>query len=197
MVIPMLCTCFTHLMSYTNECNNNVIDSNTFGYYTYGVYQYYWNGTFNGNKFTNNKVYNASTTTNGGLYCTQFAYYYNFQMNNNLIANNLGYYNQFGIYAYSYNSGSYVHETRQNTIQIDDAKNGYTYGFNYAMYLYTYYHTTVDVTGNIIDLQNMYYVYPVYTYNTSTSNYKRWDYNNYYLKNVQNQYWYCNGRFSK
>ena len=180
-------------MSYTNECNNNVIDSNTFGYYTYGVYQYYWNGTFNGNKITNNRVYNASTSSNGAFYVTQFAYFYNMQINNNLIANNTGYYNQFGIYAYSYNSGSYSIEVRQNTLRMDDANNGYSYGFNYGWYLYPYYHTTVDFTGNITDLNNIYYIYPVYTYNMTTSNYKRWDYNNYYFNNVQNQYWYCPG----
>jgi hypothetical protein len=49
---------------------------------------------------------------------------------NNIIANNLGYYNQFGIYAYSYNSGSYSIEVRQNTLRMDDANNGYSYGFN-------------------------------------------------------------------
>ena len=49
-------------MSYTQECNNNVIDSNTFGYYTYGVYQYYWNGTFNGNKI-------ITTSGGGALVC--------------------------------------------------------------------------------------------------------------------------------
>jgi hypothetical protein len=148
----------------------------------------------NGNKITNNRIYNASTSTYGYLYCTQLGYYYNMQMNNNLIANNLGYYGQFGFYAYSYNSGSYVHEVRQNTIQMDDSKSSYTYGYDYAMYLYTYYHTTVDVTGNILDIQNVYYTYPVYTYNTSTSNYKRWDYNNYYIRNTTGgQYWYCNG----
>ena len=86
-------------MSYTNECNNNVIDSNTFGYYTYGVYQYYWNGTFNGNKITNNRVYNASTSSNGAFYVTQFAYFYNMQINNNLIANNTGYYNPYYLWA--------------------------------------------------------------------------------------------------
>ena len=179
--------------AYTNECNNNVIDSNSFGYYSYIVYQYYWNGTFNGNKITYNKIYNASTTTYGYLYVLMQAYYYNFQMNNNLIANNLGYYGQYAFYNYSYNSGSYTLECRQNTLKMDDANSGYSYGFDFGYYLYPYYHTTVDFTGNIADLQNIYYIYPVYTYNMATTNYKRWDYNNYYLNNVQNQYWYCPG----
>jgi PKD repeat protein len=114
------------------------------------------------------------------------------QLNNNLVANNLGYYGQYAFYNFSYNSGSYTLEVRQNTLRIDDANSPYLYGFNYGFYFYPYYHTTVDFTGNIADFRNIYYIYPVYTYNMTASNYKRWDFNNYYLDKVQNQYWYCN-----
>jgi PKD repeat protein len=177
---------------YTSECNNNVIDSNTFGSYTYGFYQYYWNGTFNNNIITNNRIYNANYSSYYGyIYATALQYFYNFQCNNNLIANNLGYYGAFGLYAYSYNSGSYTFECRQNTIQCDASKSPYAYHYMYGLYAYPYYHTTIDVVGNIVSIENSYGAYPAYTYSTSLSNYKRWDYNTYYLKNITYQYWYC------
>ena len=113
------------------------------------------------------------------------------QANNNLIANNYGYYGMMGFYAYSYNSGAYTFECRQNTIQADGAKANYTYQYIYAFYLYPYYHTTIDVAGNIVDVQNSYGAYPAYTYNTALSSYKRWDHNTYYVKNVTYPTFYC------
>ena len=174
----------------THQFEDNVIDSNTFGYYTYGTYLYYWNGTFNRNKVTNNKIENTSTTY-GYLYSTMLAYYYNLQCNNNLIANNTGYYGVFGIYGYSYNSGSYRAEFKQNTVQVDATNSGYAYHYTYGLYLYPYYHTKVNVLGNVVDIQNSYGAYPAYTYNTSGATPYTWDYNNYYLKNISYEYWYC------
>jgi hypothetical protein len=174
----------------THQFEDNVIDSNTFGYYTYGTYLYYWNGTFNRNKVTNNKIENTSTTY-GYLYSTMLAYYYNLQCNNNLIANNTGYYGVFGIYGYSYNSGSYKAEFKQNTVQVDATNSGYAYHYTYGLYLYPYYHTKVNVLGNVVDIQNSYGAYPAYTYNTSGATPYTWDYNNYYLKNISYEYWYC------
>ena len=122
------------------------------------------------------------------LFPTILQYFYNFQANNNLIANNLGYYGMFGFYAYSYNSGSYKFECRQNTIYVDATKSPYAYHYTYGLYLYPYYHTDIDVTGNIVNVENSYGAYPVYTYSTSLGNYKRWDYNTYYTKNISYQY---------
>jgi PKD repeat protein len=119
------------------------------------------------------------------------AYYFNLQCNNNLIANNTGYYGVFGIYGYSYNSGSYRAEFKQNTVQVDATNSGYAYHYTYGLYLYPYYHTKVNVLGNVVDIQNSYGAYPAYTYNTSGATPYTWDYNNYYLKNISYEYWYC------
>ncbi len=176
---------------YTNEFNENLVDSNEFGYYAYITYMYYWNGLVNKNRITNNYI-SSSSSYGGYIYAMSNFYFFNLQMNNNLIANNTGYYGLMGLYAYSYNSGSYRAECKQNSLVVDAANSGYSYHYTYGLYFYPYYHSQIDVTGNSIDIRNSYGAYPAYTYNMNgVSAYKRWDYNNYYLKNVSYQYWYC------
>ena len=182
--------------SVKNTINNNVIDSNWFGYYTYNLYVYYFNGEINNNRLTNNLIRRTSGTGVGYLYNTYIYYYYNLRFNNNVIANNLGYYGCYHLYAPSYYSGNYKVEFRDNTIKADgDVYNsGYQYNYNYLFYVYPYYHNDIRVTGNSIDGRNLYYVYFAYTYNTGgLNNYKEWDYNNYYLYNNSNQYAYNPG----
>ncbi len=179
--------------SFTHIFEDNTMDSNDFGCYTYGHYFYYWNGTFNRNKITNNRIYNANYSGYYGyFYATAHQYYYNFQCNNNLFANNLGTYGAFALYCYSYNSGTYYAEFKQNTVKDDHSKSSYAYPYVYGLYLYPYYHTKVNVIGNIVDVQNTYGCYPAYAYNANGAGAFLWNYNNYYLKNVSYQYWYCN-----
>jgi hypothetical protein len=65
-------------MSFINECNDNVMDSNSFGASGFAFYHYYWNGTVNRNKITNNRVYSPNTTAYGYFYGMYNVYYYNF-----------------------------------------------------------------------------------------------------------------------
>jgi hypothetical protein len=90
-----------------NHFDENTIDSCDFGYYTYGLYHYYYEGTHNRNRITNNQIKRSSGTPYGYIYSTYGYYFYNYQCNNNIIANNLGYYGVMGLYQFSYNSGSY------------------------------------------------------------------------------------------
>ena len=176
-----------------NTFDRNVMDSNTFGSYVYCTYLFYFNGTMNQNKITNNRIYNANYSSYYGyIYGLFHLYYFNFQINNNIFANNLGMYGVMGLYGYSYNSGSYKFECKGNTVVVDAAAATYTYHYTYGLYLYPYYHNEIHVMGNIVDIQNSYGAYPVYTNNQNGSTaYKYFDYNTYWTKNLSFQYWYC------
>jgi len=173
-----------------NHFDENTIDSCDFGYYTYGLYHYYYEGTHNRNRITNNQIKKSSGTTYGYIYSTYGYYFYNYQCNNNIIANNLGYYGLMGLYQFSYNSGSYKAEFKNNTIQVDATNAGYAYHYTYGLYVYPYYHQKIQTVGNVIDIRNSYGAYPAYTYNTGGATPYTWDYNNYYIKNISYQYWY-------
>jgi PKD repeat protein len=177
-----------------DDISENVLDSNILGSTAYMTYLFYVNGYINKNKITNNQIFNANNSSyNGYLYGLMIPYFLNMQCNNNLIANNWGASGMFGIYGYSYVSGSLRAEMRQNTIYADVSKTRNTFNYNYGLYFLPYYHTDIAVDGNIVDMQNGYYVYPVYAFNLNgAQNFKSWDYNTYWIRNFTIQYWYCN-----
>ena len=185
------CYLFQPNRSIVHRVSHNEIDSNDAGaYYSLGVFTYYAGVETSNNKITFNKVERSSGTAVGYWYSMWNYYCYDVRINNNVIANNFGYYGQFGVYAYSFNSGTYKAEIRDNTIQMDGSGSSYQYNYNYALYAYLYYHTDIRVTGNSVDYRNGYYTYPVYTYNINASNYKEWEYNNYWVSGFSGQYWY-------
>jgi len=185
------CYVFQPNRNLMHRVSYNEIDSNKVGaYYSIGVFTYYANVETSNNKITYNKTERSSGTAVGYWYSMWNYYCYDVRVNNNLIANNLGYYGQFGMYMYSFNSGNYKAEIRDNTIQMDATNAGYYYNYNYGLYAYMYYHNDIRVTGNSIDYRNGYYTYPVYTYNINANNYKEWEYNNYYVSGFSGQYWY-------
>ncbi len=164
---------------------DNVITNNYAGYYFYGIQcQYYFHAKINRNLITKN-----STASNQGyfygIYCI---YLYNWQVNSNIIADNFGYYGNNPMYSYSYNSG-YAFEARQNTIRARGSN--YTYCYIYGLLCQEYYHSSYSVAGNIIDIANGYYCYPIYAYNQSQNNIKELDNNTYWIKNMSGgQNWY-------
>jgi len=177
-----------------NSVSNNEIKDNRWGYYTYGLYTYYFEGKVNNNTITNNWLEKASGTPYGYFYTCYMYYFYNLQFNNNIIANNLAYYGSYPMYLYSFNSGSYKLEVRDNTIWVNGKIKdyGYQYNYNYA-YVYPYYHSKIAVTGNSFHYNDVYYAY-LYTYNSNgTTNYDVWDYNNYWFKNNSYVYMYNPG----
>ncbi len=177
-----------------DDISENVLDSNILGSTAYMTYLFYVNGFINKNKITNNQIFNANNSNyNGYLYGLMIPYFLNMQCNNNLIANNWGASGMFGIYGYSYVSGSLRAEMRQNTIYADVSKTRNTFNYNYGLYFLPYYHSDIAVDGNIVDMQNGYYVYPVYAFNLNgAQNFKSWDYNTYWIRNFSFQFWYCN-----
>lgn len=180
--------------STIDDISENLIDSNQIGATGYLTYLFYINGRINRNQISNNRLFNANNTSAvGTMYALFTPYFLNMQCNNNLVVNNSSVYGVFGYYGYSYVTGGLKAELRQNTIQIDGSKSTYAFHYAYGFYFYPYYHTELDVAGNIIDIQNSYSAYPAYTFcQNGTSAYKRWDYNSYFVKSVTNQYWYSN-----
>ncbi|MDI1235334.1 MAG: PKD domain-containing protein, partial [bacterium] len=175
--------------------NDNIIRKNqAYGYYMTGismgdVYYSYQSAYGYVNIQRNKIIANMSASNQGYVYGITTYYNYNENITDNLIADNVGYYGQRGIYTQAYNSGSYTQNIRQNTIVIDGNQSGYGSQFIYAIYSYMYYHSAVNIQGNIIDVRNAYYAYMLYCYNTNSSNIKV-DRNSYYTSSVSNQRWY-------
>ena len=177
--------------SLTHFVNHNMVDSNDAGmYYSHGIFTNYANVETSNNQVTNNRIRRSSGTAIGYWGSVYNYYVYNLRCNNNLIADNAGYYGNWEIYNYSFASGNYKAEIRDNTVKLH-VNSSYQYNYNYGLYAYLYYHNDIRVTGNSIDLRNGYYYYPVYTYNINANNYKEWEYNNYYTANASGgQFWY-------
>ena len=167
-----------------NLFEDNVIQNNWSGYYFYGAQIYYYASW----KINRNKILNNNTGTNysknqGYLYCFYLYYLYNLEFNSNLMANNTGYYGNYNIYTYNYNSGVTAN-IYQNTLHYDAS-----YGSHFAYgYLMQESQSTVNFVGNIGDYKSPYYVYAAYLYNTSATNLKEVDRNTFYI-NVPNTYW--------
>lgn len=175
-----------------NYCEDNIIRNNESGYYTYALYSYYGNWQMSRNAVLNNEI----DDTRGYLYAIAPYYVYNVRVFSNLVAGNVGAYGVMGIYAYSFNSGSYSGEIRNNTVQTDGSTSQYAYHYGYGIYVYLYYHNEVRVTGNIVSITGGYGAYPVYTYNRNGQTaYKEWDYNTYWVdqSNISFERWYLNG----
>jgi len=131
----------------------------------------------------NQIVRNTTSTSQGYLYCFYLYYLYNLEFTSNLMANNVGYYGNYNIYTYNYNSG-YTADVRQNTLHYNA-----TYGSHFAYgYLMQESQSAVYFVGNVGDYTSPYYVYGAYLYNTNTANMKEVDRNTFYI-NVPNQYW--------
>ncbi len=171
------------------DITDNIISNNTSGYYyMYDIYSYYY-GNYNirRNKITGND----NTGGNAGYHYSIYNYYnYDVEITDNLIAGNSGYYYTYGIYAYSRNNGTYSGNIRQNTVKIDGGKSSYSSHTSYGIYVYLYYHPSVEVLGNIVDIEGNYRAYPAYT-SASNANSIQWDANMYYVNNVSNISWYC------
>jgi PKD repeat protein len=185
---------FQPTSSTVHRMNFNVIDSNdAAAYYSIGVFTYYAECETSNNTITNNTTRVANGTAYAYWWSMWNYYCYSNRSNNNLIAENRGYYGQYGMYQYSFNSGSYKIEVRDNTIQLNGRNAPYQYNYNYGLYMYCYYHNDIRVTGNSIDYRDGYYTYPVYTYAMDVSYYKEWSHNNYWVTGFSGgQYWYNN-----
>ncbi len=168
------------------EMNDNLIQNNNFATY-YGYFfgsEWYTNNKIQRNRVISNKATNSS---GGQAYCLFSYYVYNTDITDNLIVNNIGLYSTYGIYAYSFNSGTYTGNIRQNTISTDGSMSSYTYHYSYPIYCYLYYHTTVNVIGNIVDSRNNYGFLNYVLGQNSTG--KTINSNSYHARNHSYYYW--------
>ncbi|NBO50390.1 MAG: hypothetical protein EBU80_11870, partial [Chitinophagia bacterium] len=166
-----------------NLFEDNVIKDNWSGYYFYGAQIYYYASW----KINRNQILRNYTASNQGYFYGFYIYYlYNLEFTSNLIADNLGYYGNYNIYTYNYNSGVTA-DIRQNTLHYNAPSTWYTYHFAYG-YLMQESQSTVSFVGNVGDYTSPYYVYGAYLYNTSATNMKEVDRNTFFI-NVPNQYW--------
>jgi PKD repeat protein len=164
--------------------DNQIIDNNA-GYYNYAVMLYYYSSY----KINRNRIVGNGTGSSGGYFYGLYLYYlYNEEITSNIIADNMGYYGNYNIYTYNYNSGVTT-QWRQNTLHMKIPSNAYTYHFSYG-YLIQDVQSALYFTGNIADMTSPYYIYPAYLYNgNAQTNIKEVDYNTFWL-NVPNQAWY-------
>ena len=164
--------------------DNQIIDNNA-GYYNYAVQLYYYSSY----KINRNRIVGNGTGSSGGYFYGLYLYYlYNEEITSNIIADNMGYYGNYNIYTYNYNSGVTT-QWRQNTLHMKIPSNAYTYHFSYG-YLIQDVQSALYFTGNIADMTSPYYIYPAYLYNgNAQTNIKEVDYNTFWL-NVPNQAWY-------
>lgn len=186
---------FQPTTSQNHKVNYNIVDSNdAAAYYSIGIFTYYANSETSNNKIINNTTRVASGTALSYWWSINNYYCYNNRTNNNLIAENLGHYGQYGIYHFSFISGNFKLETRDNTIQMNGTNSSNLFNYNFAIYNYAYYHNDIRFTGNSIDYRNGYYTYPIYTFNIDVANYKEWAFNNYWISNFSGgQFWYSPG----
>ena len=163
--------------------DNQIIDNNG-GYYMYAMQIYYYSSY----KINRNRIVGNGTGSSGGYFYGMYLYYlYNEEITSNIIADNMGYYGNYNIYTYNYNSGVTT-QWRQNTLHMKIPSNAYTYHFSYG-YLIQDVQSALYFTGNIADMTSPYYIYPAYLYNgNATTNIKEVDHNTFWLT-VPNQYW--------
>jgi PKD repeat protein len=168
-----------------NLFEDNDISNNKAGYYNYAVNLWYYSSY----KISRNKIMKNTTGTSGGYFYGLYIYYlYNQEITSNIIADNYGYYGNYNIYTYNYNTGVKT-DWRQNTLHMKVPSNGYMYHFSYG-YLIQDVQSNLEFVGNIADMTSPYYIYPAYLYNGNAStNIKEVDYNTFWL-NVPNQAWY-------
>jgi PKD repeat protein len=164
--------------------DNQILDNNG-GYYNYAMQVYYYASY----KINRNRIVGNGTGSTGGYFYGMYLYYlYNEEITSNIIADNMGYYGNYNIYTYNYNSGVTT-QWRQNTLHMKIPSNAYTYHFSYG-YLIQDVQSALYFTGNIGDMTSPYYIYPAYLYNGNASaNIKEVDYNTFWIT-VPNQYWY-------
>jgi len=175
---------------YPVEINDNIIEGNTnTNYYHYSIYAYYY-GNYNieRNIIRNNR--NTSSSLCYYHYSIYNYYNYNTRINSNLIVDNSAYYYTYPIYNYSFISGNYTTEVRQNTVRCNGSLSNNWSPYIYAFYQYQYYHNNIKVIGNIFDIQNYSGFYMIYTYNINGASAYQWDYNSYYTNTGLT--WYCN-----
>ena len=168
-----------------NLFEDNEISNNKAGYYNYAVNLWYYSSY----KISRNKIVKNTTGTSGGYFYGLYIYYlYNQEVTSNIIADNYGYYGNYNIYTYNYNTGVKT-DWRQNTLHMKVPSNGYMYHFSYG-YLIQDVQSSLEFVGNIADMTSPYYIYPAYLYNgNAATNIKEVDYNTFWL-NVPNQAWY-------
>ena len=123
------------------------------------------------NTFTNNRGGNTT-----GLWYGWLIYYpNNLWFNNNLIANNYGYFANYNVYTYNFNSG-WTADVRENTLHTRNSS--YQFHFAYG-YLFQEMNSRFNFEGNILDATSNYYIYPGYLNSNSANNIQSINFNSW------------------
>jgi PKD repeat protein len=155
-----------------NAWEDNRIDSNASSGNLYTTYLYYMGSMrVTRNTFTNNRGGNTT-----GLWYGWLIYYpNNLWFNNNLIANNYGYFANYNIYTYNFNSG-WTADIRENTLHTRPSN--YQFHFAYG-YLFQEMNSRFTFEGNILDAVSNYYIYPGYLNSQSANNIQSVNFNSW------------------
>ena len=155
-----------------NAWEDNRIDSNASSGNLYTTYLYFMGSMrVTRNTFTNNRGGNTT-----GLWYGWLIYYpNNLWFNNNLIANNYGYFANYNIYTYNFNSG-WSADIRENTLHTRPSN--YQFHFAYG-YLFQEMNSRFTFEGNILDAVSNYYIYPGYLNSQSANNIQSVNFNSW------------------
>ena len=155
-----------------NAWEDNRIDSNASSGNLYTTYLYFMGSMrVTRNTFTNNRGGNTT-----GLWYGWLIYYpNNLWFNNNLIANNYGYFANYNIYTYNFNSG-WTADIRENTLHTRPSN--YQFHFAYG-YLFQEMNSRFTFEGNILDAVSNYYIYPGYLNSQSANNIQSVNFNSW------------------
>jgi PKD repeat protein len=155
-----------------NAWEDNRIDSNSSSGNLYTTYLYFMGSMrVTRNTFTNNRGGNTT-----GLWYGWLIYYpNNLWFNNNLIANNYGYFANYNVYTYNFNSG-WTADVRENTLHTRNSS--YQFHFAYG-YLFQEMNSRFNFEGNILDATSNYYIYPGYLNSNSANNIQSINFNSW------------------
>jgi len=155
-----------------NAWEDNRIDSNSSSGNLYTTYLYFMGSMrVTRNTFTNNRGGNTT-----GLWYGWLIYYpNNLWFNNNLIANNYGYFANYNVYTYNFNSG-WTADVRENTLHTRNSS--YQFHFCYG-YLFQEMNSRFNFEGNILDATSNYYIYPGYLNSNSANNIQSINFNSW------------------
>lgn len=167
---------------------NNYIAGNDFSGECYILIPNQGNYRISGNYMTGNKV----TGNNGGYFNGIVSQSMeNIIVSNNLIANNLGHDGFVGIYLVAFNSGSNSCKVWQNTVYSDGDKApvGSSNYDNNGIYLLPYFHTDIEMVGNIIQVLNSGGGVIGGVECSDTASLSAWDDNTYHVYNYSWENW--------
>jgi len=165
-----------------NVFDRNVIDNNKGGNTFYATqFWFYGAWTISRNRITRNVTgYN----TRGSFFGLYTYYLYNTDIYSNIVADNSGYFAIYNLYTLNFLT-NYEMNIQQNTFR--SRSSGYQFHFTYGCYIYEA-RSLVRFDGNIVDLEDNYYAYPIYLLNQNNG-IRSFDNNSFNLKLV-NQLWY-------